>query len=107
MMLNRSMPNDVLIPVVSYPSVSEAVAWLTAAFGFGRRWQVDEHRAQLSVGPDAAIAITHGVAAPPGTDHIMIRVEHVDAHRRQAEGAGAKVTEATDHMYGERQIHSR
>jgi hypothetical protein len=44
------MPEDVLIPVLGYPSVSEAAAWLTRAFGFSVRWRVEEHRAQLGVG---------------------------------------------------------
>jgi len=44
MRINRSMPEDVLIPVLGYPSVSEAVAWLTR-FGFTVRWQIEDHRA--------------------------------------------------------------
>ena len=45
MLTNRTMPDDVLVPVLAYPSVSEAVAWLTGAFGFSFRWQIEEHRA--------------------------------------------------------------
>ena len=96
------MPEDVLIPVLGYPSVSEAVAWLTRAFGFGVRWRVEEHRAQLGVGLTAALAITEG-PVPETTDHVMVRVEHVDTHRARAMAAGASVSEAADHMYGERQ----
>jgi hypothetical protein len=50
MQRNRTMPDDVLVPVLAYPSVTEAVAWLTRAFGFTLRWQIEEHRAQLGVG---------------------------------------------------------
>lgn len=60
MQRNRTMPDDVLVPVLAYPSVTEAVAWLTRAFGFTLRWQIEEHRAQLGVGESAAIAITQG-----------------------------------------------
>lgn len=103
MLSNRSMPDDVLVPVLDYPSVSEAVAWLTEAFGFTLRWQIEEHRAQLGIGPTAGIAITQGTV-PTGTgDHVMVRVEDVDAHRARAAAAGAVVGQAQDHMYGERQ----
>ena len=50
---NRSMPASTVIPVLAYPAVPEAVAWLSAAFGFtlrlgiveiwrGNGWKVDE-----------------------------------------------------------------
>ena len=45
MQANRTMPDDVLVPVLAYPSVTEAVAWLTEAFGFTFRWQIEDHRA--------------------------------------------------------------
>jgi uncharacterized glyoxalase superfamily protein PhnB len=102
MIHNRSMPTDVLIPVIAYPSVSEAVAWLADAFGFTLRWQVGTHRAQVGVGPTAAIAIVAGEVTP-GADHVMVRVEDIDAHRARAEAAGARVTEIGEFPYGERQ----
>lgn len=102
MIHNRSMPTDVLIPVIAYPSVSEAVAWLADAFDFRLRWQVDAHRAQVSVGPTAAIAIVAGDVAV-GADHVMVRVAGIDAHRARAERAGARVTDIGDYPYGERQ----
>ena len=102
MIPNRSMPDDVLIPVLTYPSVSDAVAWLTAAFGFGLRWQIGAHRAQLAIGPTAAIAIVAGDVTHGG-DHVMIRVADIEAHRARAEAAGALVSEVEAHPYGERQ----
>ena len=60
MQRNRTMPDDVLVPVLAYPSMSEAVVWLTNAFGFTLRWQIEDHRAQLGIGENAAIAITQG-----------------------------------------------
>ena len=51
---NRSIPSAVVIPVLIYPDVREAVAWLGTAFGFAERVRIGEnHRSQLSVG-DAA-----------------------------------------------------
>jgi uncharacterized glyoxalase superfamily protein PhnB len=51
----------------------------------------------------AAIAITQGFLPTGGSDHVMIRVSDVDAHRARASAAGAAVDEAEDHFYGERQ----
>ena len=31
---NRSIPQSTVIPVLIYPDVRDAVAWLTSAFGF-------------------------------------------------------------------------
>ena len=97
------MPSSVLVPVLGYPSVTEAVERLGTTFGFRLRWQAGEHRAQVAVGPDAAIAIVQG--APPGGsgDHVMVRVQDVVAHRRRAQAAGAEVTDVQEHAYGERQ----
>ncbi len=96
------MPSGVLIPVISYPSVSEAVAWLDSAFGFELRWQVGEHRAQVAVTPDAAIAIVAGTVIAT-TDHVMVRVEGIESHRTRAEDAGAHVGPIGEFPYGERQ----
>lgn len=103
MQTNRTMPANVLVPVLAYPSVSEAVAWLTTAFGFTFRWQIEDHRAQLGAGEEAAFAITQGPVPSDGSDHVMVRVADVDAHRERARQAGAEVGEAEDHLYGERQ----
>lgn len=106
MLTNRTMPADVLVPVLAYPSVSEAVRWLTAAFGFSFRWQIEEHRAQLGVGEHAGLAVTEGSVPSDTTDHVMVRVDDVDAHRARAAAAGATVGEAEDHLYGERQYRA-
>ena len=46
---NRSMPSAVVIPVLIYPDVREAVAWLSGAFGFVERLQIGEsHRSQMN-----------------------------------------------------------
>jgi uncharacterized glyoxalase superfamily protein PhnB len=102
MLVNRSMPTDVLIPVLSYPSVSDAVEWLTRAFAFTLRWQVGEHRAQLGVGTSAALAVTSGEPTL-GSDHVMVRVDDIDAHRDRASAAGADVGDIAEFPFGERQ----
>lgn len=106
MLTNRTMPHDVLIPVLGYPDVAEAVTWLCGAFGFTPRWQAGRHRAQVGVGPSAAIALVEDapLAMSRNADHVMVRVDDVDAHHQRAVDYGATVTaEPTDHFFGERQ----
>jgi uncharacterized glyoxalase superfamily protein PhnB len=100
------MPHDVLIPVLGYPSVGEAIHWLTGAFEFVERWRAGEHRAQLAVGPAAAIAIVRSPAGGGARigDHVMVRVEEVDAHHAAARRFGAQIIASpSDYPYGERQ----
>ena len=50
---NRSVPPSIVIPVLVYPDVRQAVAWLSEVFGFVERTRIGEdHRAQLAVGDD-------------------------------------------------------
>jgi len=107
---NRSIPAATVIPVLTYPDVRAAVAWLNAAFGFTERVRIGEdHRAQLRVGDGAVIvADTGSNRRPPRPDAIshsvMVRVENVDAHLERAERHGARVVMApTNFEYGERQ----
>ena len=107
---NRSIPPVTVIPVLSYPDVRDAVAWLATAFGFVERIRIgDNHRAQLSVG-DAAVIVadTSGHRRAPGPDtgasSVMVRVADVGELRdRAAEHGGTVLTEPTDFPYGERQ----
>ena len=107
---NRSIPSAVVIPVLIYPDVREAVAWLSAAFGFVERVRIGEdHRSQLSFGDGAVIIgdVRHDRRPPrPGevTHSVMVRVDDVDAHCARARAHGAHVLmEPTDFEYGERQ----
>jgi uncharacterized glyoxalase superfamily protein PhnB len=107
---NRSIPASTVIPVLIYPDVREAVAWLGAAFGLVERIRIGEnHRAQLSFGDGAVIVgdVRHDRRAPrPGevTHSVMVRVEDVHAHCEHARKVGVRVLmEPTDFEYGERQ----
>jgi uncharacterized glyoxalase superfamily protein PhnB len=107
---NRSIPSAVVIPVLVYPDVREAVAWLTAAFGFEERLQIGEsHRSQLRFGDGALIvADVHGEQRPPRpgeiTHSVVVRVDDARAHCEQARSHGARIVmEPTDWEYGERQ----
>lgn len=104
MLQNRSMPASTVIPVLAYPAVPEAIAWLSAAFGFTLRLGIGDHRAQLNAG-DGAIVITGAAAGEPrGVDSIMVRVEDARAHCDRAAAHGATIAmPPTDFPYGERQ----
>jgi uncharacterized glyoxalase superfamily protein PhnB len=107
---NRSIPSDVVIPVLVYPDVRAAVEWLTNAFGFEERVQIGEsHRSQMRFGDGAVIVadVRHDQKAPrPGevTHLVMVRVDDAHGHCERAREHGAKILmEPTDFEYGERQ----
>jgi uncharacterized glyoxalase superfamily protein PhnB len=109
MKVNRATPPVSVVPVLSYPDVRAAVAWLSAAFGFVERTRIGEsHRAQMSIGADGAVIVAelHGEKAEhedPVTHLIRIRVENVIAQFERACAQGAHVVEPpTDREYGER-----
>jgi uncharacterized glyoxalase superfamily protein PhnB len=107
---NRSAPPVTVTPVLIYPDVRGAVAWLESAFGFEERVRVgDAHRAQLRVGADGAVIVADvrgDQVAPSGgnaTHIVKVRVPDVDAAFTRARDAGARVIEEpTTHEYGER-----
>jgi uncharacterized glyoxalase superfamily protein PhnB len=109
---NRSIPPSSVIPVLVYPDVREAVAWLSEAFGFVERTRVGEsHRAQLSIAADGAmiVADVRGEQQPPQagvvTQVVKVRVDDVGAQYRRACAHGARVIEPpTDQVYGEREF---
>lgn len=108
---NRSIPPGPVIPVLVYPDVREAVAWLSEAFGFVERTRIGEsHRAQLSIGADGAmiVADVRGEQRPPQvgvvTQVLKVRVDDVEAQYERARIHGARVLEPpTDREYGERE----
>ncbi|MFI6078920.1 VOC family protein [Actinoplanes sp. NPDC051343] len=114
MRINRSAPIATVIPVLTYPDVRAAVAWLTAAFGFEERVRVGEnHRSQMRFGDgDLIVADTGSHRSPPVPDQVvasvMVRVEDARAHFARARAAGASIVmEPTDFEYGERQYEAR
>lgn len=108
---NRSVPPITVVPVLVYPDVRAAVAWLTETFGFVERTRIGEsHRAQLSIGADGAVIVAdaHGDRQPPAggamTHLVRVRVEDLDAHFERASSRGARVLEPpTEREYGERE----
>ena len=108
---NRSVPPSTVIPVLVYPDVREAVAWLSAAFGFTEHTRIGEsHRAQMGIGADGAmiVADAQGDRQAPregNVTHVMkIRVDNAGACYERARAHGARVLEPlTDREYGERE----
>ena len=107
---NRSVPPAHVIPVLVYPDVRGAVAWLEDALGARERVRIGEgHRAQLSLNGEAVIVAEPGnTRVPPSggvtTHMVMLRVDDVDAVSERARKHGARVLmEPTDFQYGERQ----
>ena len=99
-----------MTPVLVYPDVRAAVAWLEAALGFEERVRIgDSHRAQLRVGSDGAVVIAdvrHDQVAPSEgivTHLVKVRVPDVDAAFARARDLGAHVVEELrTYEYGER-----
>jgi uncharacterized glyoxalase superfamily protein PhnB len=110
MLTNRSAPPATVTPVLIYPDVRAAVAWLESAFGFAERVRIgDGHRAQLRVGTDGAVVVAEvgsdRVAPGDGvvTQIVKVRVPDVDAAFARARESGARVIEELQTWeYGER-----
>src|ERR1700685_1656848 len=107
---NRSVPAPTVIPVLTYPDVRTAVAWLSAAFGFLERVQIgDDHRSQLRVGDGAVIVADVGgdrraPTAGTVTSSVIVRIDDANAHCERARARGARILmEPTDLPFGERQ----
>jgi uncharacterized glyoxalase superfamily protein PhnB len=108
---NRSIPRASVIPVLAYPDVNQAVAWLCDAFGFSVRLRIGNHRVQLNVGDGAVIVREmrpNEANAALGTGcSITVRVEDADAHCKRAKDHGARITQdPVTHPYGERQYNA-
>jgi len=107
---NRSAPPATVTPLLVYPDVRAAVAWLEDALGFEERVRIgDTHRAQMRVGTDGAVVVadvgSDRVASDGrGVTHLIkVRVPDVDAVFARARDRGARVIEdLTTWEYGER-----
>lgn len=105
------MPRSDVIPVLGYPDVGEAIAWLCDTFGFTLRWQAGNHRAQLNIGSGAVAVTEHPLekrsrARDRGDPNhsVIVRIEDVDSHHERARQRGARILQPpADYPYGERQ----
>src|SRR3954452_1121761 len=99
MQSNRSIPSADVIPVLVYPDVREAVAWLESVFGFSERLRIGQaHRSQMTYRDGALIvAAARRAQVPPQPGQVnqlvLLRVEDVDAVVERPRAAGATVVE--------------
>ncbi|MBS1800082.1 MAG: VOC family protein [Acidobacteria bacterium] len=106
MLANRSMPSSTVIPELAYPDLTQAIDWLTSAFGFTLRLRIADHRAQLTIGDGAIVIVQHPRAGEitPIAHSLMVRVPDVDAHYANAVAQGARIIRTPEtYPYGERQ----
>jgi PhnB protein len=114
MPLNPPENKPRITPYLFYENVSDAIEWLTKAFGFVERLRVP--------GPDAGIfhaeirlgdgAVMLGCPGPEYqnpkrlghvTQNLYVHVDDVDSHFERARNAGAQILEEPkDQTYGDR-----
>ena len=108
---NRSAPSATVTPVLVYPDVRAAVAWLREAFGFVERVRIGEdHRSQMQIEDDGAVIVAdvsderQAPQAGAVTHVVKVRVSDVDARCERARAHGARVLqEPIEYEYGERE----
>jgi uncharacterized glyoxalase superfamily protein PhnB len=106
MLANRSMPSSTVIPELAYPDLTQAIDWLSSAFGFTLRLRIADHRAQLTIGDGAIVVVQHPRAGEitPIAHSLMVRVPDADQHYENAVNHGARIIRPpVTYPYGERQ----
>jgi len=106
---NRSVQDVMVVPVLHYPDVAEAAAWLCRAFGFSERLRIGDHRIQLDIaGGAAAVIVAQRPGPAPACPHpchsIMVRITDIDRHYQQALASNARsLSQPFNYQFGERQ----
>ena len=114
MLTNRSAPAATVVPVLVYPDVSNAIDWLSGAFGFVERLRAPGRdgvvsHAQLLIGESSImIGGTGSIFQAPHAEevdqYVLVHVENVDRHFERARSFGAQILQPpTDQPFGERQ----
>ena len=114
-MVNRSVPVNTVLPHITYRNLADALAWLTATFGFTEHYRYGEpgvriDGAQMHLG-DIWIMLntvwpgrTSPAEAGYRTQSLTIFVGDVDEHYNKTKAAGARIVEDLhETFYGERQ----
>jgi uncharacterized glyoxalase superfamily protein PhnB len=113
-MTNRSVPADTVLPHLVYENVADAIAWLTAHFGFAEHYRYGDpdHPSGAQMRLERAVIMLK--AARPGcatpvragswTQSLTVFIDDVEAHFERAKAAGAAIAEDLHETeYGERQ----
>ena len=101
------MPENIIIPVIDYPDIDEAIKWLTEKFGFKLRLKIGSHRAQLYVQQGAAIVVKKNNKNYPDTTNISIMIRILDIntfYNRIKQSEVNIINELTDYPFGESQF---
>jgi len=112
LVINRSVPTDVVLPHITYQDVEKAIAWLTGAFGFVEHYRYGNpvSGAQMSAG-NAWLMLTRAKdqqGIPKllgfGTQSLTVFIEDVESHFERAKSFGVTILEDLhETVYGERQ----
>ena len=106
------MPSNIIIPVLHYINLDQAIDWLCKCFGFKQRWRVGNHRAQLSYA-GGTIAVTEMSDKSKGDFNlqqhsILARVGNVNKHFENSSSHGVEIIQTpSDLPFGERQYSVR
>lgn len=109
-------PEDMprITPYLLYEDLTEAISWLTSAFGFEERMRINAPDGRAN---HVELTLADGLvmAGEPGGDYqnpkhsghvthqVYVYVDDVDAHCAQAKDAGASIlAEPEDTFYGDR-----
>ena len=106
---NRLAPNRAVIPVLYYPDVPGAVAWLMTALPFTERLRNSQDRRQLVHGNGAIVVTKPGLNAnealstqqDPGADSVTLRGTSIDELFERVKKAGARVLAEPAEKYTE------
>jgi uncharacterized glyoxalase superfamily protein PhnB len=117
MVTNRSAPAARIVPILVYPDVGEAIAWLCRTFGFAERLRVERNgvigHAQLEFAGEAIMLGRQGGPFVPPREgevsaYVHVTVDDVDRHFATAKERGAHIVQAPHDMpFGERQYLAR
>ncbi|HEX4022944.1 MAG TPA: VOC family protein [Acidobacteriaceae bacterium] len=106
------MPTNTVLPHITYLNLSDAIAWLTEAFGFSEHFRYGDpiSGAQMHLGEawimlnSARVDRSSPTQLGCGTQSLTVFVENVDAHYARTKSTGAKIVEELNEtIYGERQ----
>ena len=112
MIVNRSVPADIILPHIVYDSVEEALAWLAKAFGFREHYRYgapgEASGAQIYLGR-AFIMLKRARAGSltpaqlgASTQSLTIFLEDIEGHYQRAKAAGTRIIEEPHETeYGE------
>ena|SRR5665213_248795 len=88
LLANMSISRAIVIPVLAYPDVNRAAAWLSDAFGLSVRLRIGNHRVRLNASEicfsASASFLSRSISACRSLSFSRLRRPHVPKRRRFA-----------------------